>query len=321
MHSFFQLFKDESKAEPKVLPRVNESDLIIAHMLDKGSFGQVYFGSMKGEPVAIKKILNKPHDEKEAEINLHGTLYHPNIVRALARYNNPMNHDVCLILEYMDGKDLLHYLIDPEQKKILSLQMRIGIMQNIIDALTYLHQTMHILHRDIKPENILLNHHMQAKLCDFGLSTTIEKAKNLRPCGSLDYSAPELLKGKNRYHTEKTDVYAMGATVFAIITITNPLEKHKTDIVKAMMANVDSVPLKTANVFKRMVDNSMVSNPHHRMSLADMSKLTQAIGRLSEHPIEIQNKTTQFIPLPPEETEVPNQLETEASYNYRCTIS
>jgi len=221
MYSFFK----ESAAEPEVLPRVREDEVIFAHVLGCGGFGRVYFGRMNGEPVAIKKIVNKPHEEIEfeAEITLHLSLSHPNIVRALARYHSPQpNNDVYLILEHINGKDLFHSLMDPDQKTILSLNIRISITQNIIDALTYLHQTMHILHRDIKPENILLDHHMRAKLCDFGLSTTIKQSKILPPCGTQDYAAPELLEGINRHHTEKTDIYAMGATVFAIITVTQP---------------------------------------------------------------------------------------------------
>ncbi|MDF1828133.1 MAG: serine/threonine-protein kinase [Legionellaceae bacterium] len=312
MHSFFKIF-DESKAKPDVLPRVSEDEVIFSHILDRGSFGEVYFGSWNGEPVAIKKIKNKARIEKEAEITLHGSLSHPHIVRALARYNSPHpDNDVCLILEYMNGKDLLYYLVAPEQKTMLSLNMRITITQNIIDALIYLHQTMQILHRDIKPDNILLDHHMRAKLCDFGLSTTIEKAKNLPPCGTQEYSAPELLKSTNPHHTEQTDIYAMGATVFAMITLTQPNKRHTIDLVETMMATVEAVPFKTAKAFKNMVDNSMACKPEHRMSLADMSKLIRAIAQLSErHGVPDESKT--------EVVEISEEREIEASYG--CTVS
>ncbi|MDF1683123.1 MAG: serine/threonine-protein kinase [Legionellaceae bacterium] len=263
----------------KNLPQVHKDDLMTVSFLDKGTFGEVHFGCLKGEPVAIKKLINKSHAEKEAEINLHASLSHPNIISALARYDSP-DKDVYLVLEFMNSKDLLYSLSHSEQKTMLSLRMRLSIIRSMIDALTYLHETMHILHRDIKPENILLNHHMEAKLCDFGLSSTIENSKYLPSSGTTYYIAPELLESRRFHNTQTTDNYALGVTIFVLMTICSPKGIHKIDIIKEIMLQVNAVPQDIAKALKNLILNSTATNPSHRMSLSDMSKLTDAITRL-----------------------------------------
>tara|TARA_R110002126_G_scaffold273866_1_gene418532 strand:- start:55022 stop:55969 length:948 start_codon:yes stop_codon:yes gene_type:complete len=280
------------------LPQVQKNDLITINLLGKGRFGEVHFGCFKGEPVAIKKLLNNSPAENEAEIKLHASLSHPNIVSAFARYDSPEN-DVYLILEFMNGKDLFDCLVHDEQKTMLSLRMRVSIAKNIIDALTYLHETVHILHRDIKPENILLNQHMQAKLCDFGLALSIDDSNQTRSSGTPDYAAPELFITGAR-NTTTTDNYALGVTIFVLMTITPPSELHTIDIDKRMMLHVNAVPLDIAKAFKNLVLNSTAHNPRDRMSLSDMSKLTDAIESLL-------NTIQPLSHIAPDETSVPTE--------------
>ena len=281
-----------------ILPQVNEGDLVSIHFLEKGKFGEVSFGCLKGEPVAIKKLINKSPAEKEAEISLHAPLSHPNIVSALARYDSPDNH-VYIVLEFMNGKDLFDCLSHIEQKNMLSLRMRLAIIKNMIDALSYLHETMLILHCDIKPENILLNHLMEAKLCDFGLSSTIENAKHLPASGTPGYHSPEL-SVKRSFNTKASDNYALAVTVFVIMTISPPSTIHSINLVDEMMLQVNSVPLDVAKAVNNLVLNSTAAEPYDRMSLSDMSKLMDAIIRLlnTTQPLVVTSATNPLVSEP-----------------------
>ena len=68
--------------------------------------------------------------------------------------------------------------------------------QQIVSAITYCHD-LHIVHRDLKPENVVLSRNQDVvKITDFGFSNQYTPGTHLRTsCGSLAYSAPEILLG------------------------------------------------------------------------------------------------------------------------------
>ena len=58
----------------------------------------------------------------------------------------------------------------------------------------------------MKPENLLLDHKMNIKIVDFGLSNTYQKGEMLKTaCGSPCYAAPEMIAGK-KYHGIDVDI-------------------------------------------------------------------------------------------------------------------
>lgn len=66
----------------------------------------------------------------------------------------------------------------------------------IVHAISYCHQ-LHVVHRDLKPENVVFFEKQGVvKLTDFGFSNRFQPGKTLNTsCGSLAYSAPEILLG------------------------------------------------------------------------------------------------------------------------------
>lgn len=93
---------------------------------------------------------------------------------------------------------------------------RLQIAQAVASALAYMHAlTPKLLHRDVKSRNVLLNAHMEAKLCDFGISRRkfqqeddAETNNNLSVAGTMAWTAPELLLGEA--YSEKVDIYSFG---------------------------------------------------------------------------------------------------------------
>lgn len=67
--------------------------------------------------------------------------------------------------------------------------------QQLISAVSFCHKHK-VAHRDLKLENLMLNEGMELVLSDFGLSKIMKDGRPLQTyCGSLNYSAPEILTG------------------------------------------------------------------------------------------------------------------------------
>ena len=79
-----------------------------------------------------------------------------------------------------------------------------------------------ILHRDIKPGNILLDAKSEPHLTDFGLARLVERestvTRTLEVLGTPSYMAPEQAVGNNSALTAATDVYALGAVLYQLLT-------------------------------------------------------------------------------------------------------
>ena len=84
------------------------------------------------------------------------------------------------------------YIIEMQQ----ILQLAMLVIVQIVSAIAYCHQ-LHVVHRDLKPENVVFfNKSETVKLTDFGFSNLFIPGHKLKTsCGSLAYSAPEILLG------------------------------------------------------------------------------------------------------------------------------
>lgn len=91
------------------------------------------------------------------------------------------------------------------------------VFTQLVGAVTYVHNSS-CVHRDLKLENILLDKNENVKLCDFGFTREYEgKASYLQTfCGTVCYSAPEMLKGE-KYAGEKVDVWSLGVILYALL--------------------------------------------------------------------------------------------------------
>lgn len=118
---------------------------------------------------------------------------HPNVVRLYEVIDTPTT--LYLIMELAEGGDLYDYIIRHEGGVAEDTAKR--HFAQIVRAVAYCHQ-LHVVHRDLKPENVVFFPRQGAvKLTDFGFSNLFQPGMMLATsCGSLAYSAPELLLGE-----------------------------------------------------------------------------------------------------------------------------
>ena len=126
-----------------------------------------------------------------------------------------------LVMEFVDGANLGDLI---ESRGPLPEDQAVALVTQVAEALQEAHEKG-IFHRDVKPDNILVTADGQAKLTDLGVAKDLHNDQDLtsmgRGLGTPHYMAPEqLMNAKNV--DARCDVYALGATLYTMVTGTIP---------------------------------------------------------------------------------------------------
>lgn len=136
-----------------------------------------------------------------------------------------------------------------------SLADRPDIFLKVCDAMTYAH-SRDVIHLDLKPANIQVGHYGEVLVCDWGLAKLIGDTDEIddvllnpdllsgmtvygRVKGTPGYMAPEQIRGGIR--DKRTDIYALGALLYAVLTCRPPLDGDTEAMLKAAVSG-DIVP-------------------------------------------------------------------------------
>jgi len=197
---------------------VGYKEIIFEQPIGAGSFGAVWRGSCRGDVVAIKAC--RVGDAKEGamllrEIRYLQKLRHPRLVSFLGFCNRPPH--IYLLMEFMSGGSLHAVLFGPPSKRArLSFEKKSSMALQVAEGLAYLHE-LNVVHRDLKTMNIVLDVDLSCKICDFGLTVTLEKTHlTVRHVqGSPRYMAPEQFESTAKI-TEKVDIWQMGCVMLEL---------------------------------------------------------------------------------------------------------
>lgn len=228
--------------------------------LASGGFGEVVlaYDTRMQRRVAIKRLpvagggghgVATPTGLAEARTA--ALLNHPNIV-TVHEWDTDAD-EAFLIMEYIDGPSLADLL---DAGGALDLDEAAAVLEDVASALDYAHENG-VLHLDIKPENVLITRDGRAKVTDFGIAALSSSAGHGPAAGgTLGYMPLEQLRELDV--DERTDVWALAALAFEVLTDANPFSANsiegsvfKVDVMELPVPSEydDSLPAALDDVF------------------------------------------------------------------------
>ncbi|KAI0893677.1 CAMK/CAMK1 protein kinase [Annulohypoxylon nitens] len=177
------------------------------------------------------------------EVQIMRQLDHPNIIK-LVDFSESKQY-YYIILELAPGGELFHQIV---RLTYFSEELSRHVIVQVAKALEYLHEDKGVVHRDIKPENILFSpipvvpskHPKpkqpgdedkvdegefikglgaggigQIKIADFGLSKIVWDNQTMTPCGTVGYTAPEIVKDER--YSKSVDMWALGCVLYTLL--------------------------------------------------------------------------------------------------------
>ncbi len=204
-------------------------DYEIIREIARGGMGVVFQARQVSlnRPVALKMILagqladetdvNRFYTEPEAAANLD----QPGIVPVYEVGQHEGQH--YFSMGYIEGQSLAQRLADGP----LPAREAADLIRRVAEAIEYAHQHG-VIHRDLKPANVLLDRSGNPRVSDFGLAKKVKGDSDLTGSGQImgtpSYMPPEQAGGKRGEVGPTADVYALGATLYALVTGRPPFQ-------------------------------------------------------------------------------------------------
>lgn len=200
----------------------------ITRLLGQGGFGAVYLAQdlrLGGRAVAVKENFDSSPDAQaqfKIEADMLAVLSHPSLPRVTDHFIEASGRWY-LVMDYIEGDDL-ETLVTRSGK--LSEQHALPWIEQVCEALAYLHaQPRPIIHRDIKPGNIRIRSDGRAMLVDFGIAKLYDPNRKTQMGARAVSPGYSPLEQYGRALTDaRSDVYALGATMYFVFTGTPPPE-------------------------------------------------------------------------------------------------
>ena len=199
-------------------------------LLGQGGMAAVYCGhdrtldrlvavkQLRPDPLASEKSIQQARQQFLREAQILATLDHPN----LPRVTDYFEHDGVeyLVMDYVEGQTLSDAV--ERNGRGLDEDQVLDLADQLLSALDYIHRHG-IIHRDVKPSNIRLTPDDRIFLVDFGLvklfdPTNLKTATIMHGLGTPEYAPPEQYDAHLGHTDPRSDVYALGATMYHLLT-------------------------------------------------------------------------------------------------------
>ncbi|CAG5125481.1 unnamed protein product [Candidula unifasciata] len=243
-----------------------------------------------GEKVAVKVIDKQKLDEVSRahlfqEVRCMKLVQHPHVVRLYEVIDTQTK--LYLILELGDG-DMYDYIM--KHDKGLDETLARKYFRQIVEAILYCHR-LHVVHRDLKPENVVFFNKLGiVKLTDFGFSNVFAPGKKLETsCGSLAYSAPEILLGDS-YDPPAVDVWSLGVILFMLVAGRAPFqEANDSETLTMIMDCKYQVPTHVSRGCQELIAKMLVREPGDRIGLEKIEQNPWLVSDATEEDMKIIN--------------------------------
>lgn len=186
---------------------------------------------------------------------------------------------------------MYNYLLDHGPLPVDKVQK---IFAQLVGAVSYVH-LQSCVHRDLKLENILFDKHENVKLVDFGFTREYEgRVNHLQTfCGTICYSAPEMLKGE-KYAGEKVDVWSLGIILYSLLCGELPFDDDDDSVTRSRILGQeprypDHLPPEAVALIKSLLSKRPILRPGlpeilTHPFLADHAAAQQAILEIKPQP-------------------------------------
>ncbi|GEM_PF-913155 len=285
----------------------------IEEVIGSGGYASVYRATdlTFGYERAIKEVTD-PDRGVRSQFQLEAELLietkHPNIPHGYRIFEDMGR--MYLVMEYVKGKDLEELLNDSltQKGKPLDEAQVLRWAISICDALAQVHSLKTpIIHRDIKPANIKITPEGRPVLIDFGLAKlqsngpkklpTMTAAQGVSP----GFAPPEQYMARGRTDA-RTDIYGLGATIYACLTGKDPAEaparllaQTGTSATGAVLLPLRRLNPKVSETTERIVMKALELSPAQRQQTAIQlrDELTESLRRLGAAPAPAAATTAQ----------------------------
>lgn len=227
-------------------------DYILEEEIAHGGMGVVYRARQISleRIVAVKLLLlgryssNQSIERFKREAQSAAALRHPNIVAI---------HEVgeCagqyfFSMEYIEGRSLADLLRDGPLPSIRAAEFA----RDLARAMHYAHEKG-VLHRDLKPSNVLIDGLGQIRITDFGLAKRLDGSSDLTLTGQMvgtpNYLSPEQAAGRQDEVGPASDVYAIGALLYELLTGRPPFLAQSLQETLILIRDTDPVAPRALN--------------------------------------------------------------------------
>ncbi|KAK4923485.1 serine/threonine protein kinase [Elasticomyces elasticus] len=221
----------------KVVTKKRIDDFVILEEMGQGAYGQVKLARYKkaaASKMVIKYVTKRRilvdtwHRDRRlgtVPLEIHVLDYlrregmrHPNIVEMADFFEDDVNYYIEMLPHGLPGMDLFDYI---ELRVTMEERECRKIFRQVAEAIRHLHVTAKVVHRDIKDENVILDGEGRVKLVDFGSAAYIKSGPFDVFVGTIDYAAPEVLRGLP-YRGKEQDVWALGILLYTLVYKENP---------------------------------------------------------------------------------------------------
>ena len=255
----------------------------LVRRLGAGAIGVVYEAEQLsiGRRVAIKMLSSKAAGDPrvvqrfQRESKLCAQMQHPNVVSV---YDCGFERGVhYLVMEYVEGQTLAGMLDEAER---LQWAKSARLILQVARGLEHAHG-MGIIHRDIKPANILVGSDGTAKLADLGLAKQLEDegaggggesplglTMQGVALGSPAYMPPEQIRSAKDV-TPVSDLYALGASFYQLVTGVLPFEGKSapevmTKVLREEAKPINSIAPEVPPAIVAFITRTLAKDPAHR---------------------------------------------------------